>query len=255
MKHHFFRAVIFDLDGVITKTASVHSAAWREMFNDYLRTRAKKYGEPFREFTHVNDYLPYIDGKLRYKGVESFLESRGINIPYGDPADDPGQETICGLGNKKNLFFNKVLKRDGVEVFESTITLIRLLKKEAIKIAVASSSRNCKAVLDRAGLLDLFDTMVDGEISDRLGLKGKPEPDIFTRACKNLECTPDNTVIIEDAVSGVQAGRNGGFGLIIGIAREGNSSDLKKNGADIIVEDIKDLGGIEKIDKWFKEKE
>jgi beta-phosphoglucomutase family hydrolase len=255
MVPHFFTAVIFDLDGVITKTALVHSAAWREMFNDYLKYREKKYGEPFREFTHVNDYLPYIDGKLRYEGIKSFLESRGIRIPYGDPSDDPGQETICGLGNKKNNFFNRVLKRDGVEIYESTVTFIRKLRNEKIKTGVASSSKNCRAVLERAGILGLFDTRVDGDVSTRIGLKGKPEPDIFIKACENLGSSPDFTVIVEDAVSGVQAGRNGGFGLVIGIAREGNSDELKKNGADIVVKDISELGGIEVIDKWFKEKE
>jgi len=255
MNRRRFQAVIFDLDGVITKTALVHSAAWREMFNKYLKYREKKYGEPFREFTHANDYLPYIDGKARYDGVKSFLESRGINITFGDPEDDPGQESICGLGNKKNSFFNKVLKRDGVEVYESTVTLIKQLRIEKIKTGVASSSKNCRVVLERAGILGLFDTRVDGEVSARVGLKGKPEPDIFTMACKNLGCTPDLTVIVEDAVSGVQAGRNGKFGLVIGIAREGNSDDLKKNGADIVVKDISELGGIEKIDKWFKIKE
>lgn len=255
MNKHSFQAVIFDLDGVITKTALVHSAAWREMFNEYLKYREKKYGEPFREFTHINDYLPYIDGKPRYDGVKSFLESRAISIPYGYPSDDPGQETVCGLGNKKNSFFNKVLKRDGVEVYDSTVTLIRQLRNENIKTGVASSSKNCKAVLERAGILGLFDTRVDGEVSAQLGLKGKPEPDIFIKACEFLKSAPDFTVIVEDAVSGVQAGRNGGFGLVIGIAREGNGDELKKNGANIVVKDISELGGIEKLDKWFKEKE
>jgi beta-phosphoglucomutase family hydrolase len=255
MKYHYFRAVIFDLDGVITKTALVHSAAWREMFNEYLKFREGKYGERFYEFTHNKDYLPYIDGKTRYDGVKSFLESRGIIIPFGDPADDPGKETICGLGNKKNSFFNKVLERDGVEVYDSTVTLIKQLRNENIKTGVASSSRNCKAVLERAGILGLFDTRVDGEVSAQLGLKGKPEPDIFVKACEFLETSHDLTVIVEDAVSGVQAGRNGNFGLILGIARENNADELKKNGANIVVEDISELGGIEKLDKWFKEKE
>ncbi len=252
MNSHHFQAVIFDLDGVITKTALVHSSAWREMFNNYLKYREKKYGEPFREFTHNNDYLPYVDGKPRYKGVESFLESRGITIPYGDPADDPDKETICGLGNKKNSFFNKVLKRDGVEVYDSTISLIRQLKNDGIKTGVASSSKNCRAVLERAGLLNLFDTRVDGEVSAQIGLKGKPEPDIFIKACDNLESLPGLTVIVEDAVSGVRAGRNGGFGLVLGIAREENSDELKKNGADIVVEDLSELTGIEEIDEWFR---
>ena len=252
MKNHLFQAVIFDLDGVITKTALVHSSAWCAMFNDYLRYREKKNGEPFREFTHSFDYLQFIDGKPRYKGVDSFLVSRGISIPYGDPSDDPDKETICGLGNKKNFFFNEVLKRDGVEVYESTILLIRQLKDEGIKIGVASSSKNCRAVLERAGLLGLFETMVDGLVSAQLGLRGKPEPDIFITASDNMGVLYNLTVIVEDAVSGVQAGKKGGFGLVLGIAREGNSKELKKNGADIVVEDISELGGIRNIDKWFQ---
>jgi len=251
MKKHFFQSVIFDLDGVITKTALVHSSAWREMFNDFLRYRELKYGEVFREYTHASDYLTYIDGKPRYKGVESFLESRGIHIPYGDPSDNPDKETICGLGNKKNIFFNKVLERDGVEVYDSTIVLIRQLKSEGIKIGVASSSKNCRTVLERAGLIELFETLVDGEVSARLGLKGKPEPDIFTTACDNMGVLYKYTIIVEDAVSGVQAGKNGNFGLVVGIAREGNSDELRKNGADIVVKDIFDLGGIKALDEWF----
>ncbi|KPK87199.1 MAG: beta-phosphoglucomutase, partial [Bacteroides sp. SM23_62_1] len=253
MEKHNFHAVIFDLDGVITKTALVHSAAWREMFNDYLRYREKEYGEPFRQFTHNDDYLPYVDGRPRYKGVESFLVSRGIHIPYGNPSDDADRETICGLGNKKNEFFNEVLKRDGVEVYESTVNLIRELKDEGLKVGVASSSKNCRTVLERAGLLSLFETRVDGEVSAELGLKGKPEPDIFTTACDNLGVDYEQSVIVEDAVSGVEAGKKGNFGLVLGIAREGNISELLKNGADIVVEDIAELGGIEALDKWFKE--
>jgi beta-phosphoglucomutase family hydrolase len=251
MKKHLFQAVIFDLDGVITKTALVHSAAWREMFNDYLRYREKKYGEVFREFTHANDYLTYIDGKPRYKGVESFLESRGIHLTYGDPSDHPDAETICGLGNKKNYFFNEVLARDGVKVYGSTVVLIRQLKSEGIKIGVASSSKNCRTVLEKAGLIELFETVVDGEVLAQLGLKGKPEPDIFTTACDNMGVSYKRTIIVEDAVSGVQAGRNGNFGLVIGIAREGNGDELRINGADIVVEDISELGGVEALDKWF----
>jgi beta-phosphoglucomutase family hydrolase len=251
MKNHLFQAAIIDLDGVITKTALVHSAAWKEMFDEYLRYREKEYGEVFREFTHAFDYLKYIDGKPRYKGVESFLESRGVYIPYGDPSDHPDKETICGLGNKKNNFFNKVLARDGVEVYDSTIDLIRQLKREGIKIGVASSSKNCRIVLERAGLIELFETLVDGEVSAKLGLRGKPEPDIFTTACDNLDVSYKRTIIVEDAVSGVRAGKNGNFGLVIGIAREGNGEELRKNGADIVVDDISALGGIKTLDEWF----
>ena len=253
MSKYRFDAVIFDLDGVITKTALVHGTAWKEMFDDYLREREKKHGEPFKEFTHNKDYLPYVDGKPRYKGVASFLESRGIEIPYGDPDDDPEKETVCGLGNRKNKAFNIILERDGVEVYDSTVSFIKELKNAGIKVGVASSSKNCKPVLEAAGLVDLFETRVDGVVSAELDLSGKPEPDIFTTACDNLGITYDKAVIVEDAVSGVQAGMNGNFGMVLGIAREDNINELKANGADIVVTDIAELGGIEGVEKWFEE--
>ncbi len=250
MKKYNFEAVIFDLDGVITKTALVHSAAWKKMFDEYLKERERKYSEPFREFIHENDYLPYVDGKPRYDGVESFLKSRGIKIPYGDPADPPGKETICGLGNRKNQAFNEVLERDGVEIFESTVELIRELINKGIKVGVASSSKNCKAVLEKAGLLEMMETRVDGVVSAEMGLNGKPEPDIFTTAADNLGVSYDKAVVVEDAVSGVQAGKNGNFGLVLGIARENNKKELKTNGADIVVEDIAEIG-FAGIKNWF----
>jgi beta-phosphoglucomutase family hydrolase len=252
MGMYSFDAVIFDLDGVITKTALVHSAAWKKMFDDYLKERERRDGEPFQEFTHEHDYLPYVDGKPRYKGVASFLESRGIHIPYGEPEDPPEKETVCGLGNMKNQAVNQLLKEQGVEVYESTVELIRVLKSAGIRVGVASSSKNCKTVLEAAGLLDLFETRVDGVVSAELNLHGKPEPDIFTTACDNLGVTYDRAVVVEDAVSGVQAGVKGNFGLVLGIAREENEEELKRNGADIIVKDIAeiDIGGIE---KWFQE--
>ncbi len=252
MAKHPFSAVIFDLDGVITRTALVHSTAWKEMFDTFLRSRAEKYGETFREFTHNDDYLPYVDGKPRYKGVASFLESRGIDIPLGDPSDLPDLETVCGLGNRKNLVFNQILERDGVKVYDSTVELIHELKREGIRIGVASSSKNCVPVLEAAGLLDLFETRVDGVVSAEIGLQGKPEPDIFTTACDNIGVDYDLSVVVEDAVSGVQAGRKGNFGLVLGIAREENKRELLINGADIVVEDIAELGGIEGIDRWFE---
>ena len=251
MANHPFDAVVFDLDGVITQTALVHSVAWKEMFDTFLRYREEKYGEPFREFSHQEDYLPYVDGKPRYKGVASFLESRGIDIPFGNPSDDVEMETACGLGNRKNVVFNDILDRDGVQLYESTVELIHELKKEGIRIGVASSSKNCKPVLESAGLLELFETRVDGVVSAELGLQGKPEPDIFTKACDNLGVEYSRSVIVEDAVSGVQAGRKGNFGLTLGIAREENVRELLINGADIVVEDIAELGGIEGIDNWF----
>jgi len=250
MKKNKFRAVIFDLDGVITKTALVHSAAWKRMFDEYLLEREKKHGEPFREFSHEEDYLPYVDGKARYDGVESFLNSRGVNLSYGDPSDLPEKETICGLGNMKNQAFNEVLERDGVEVYESTVSLIHELREKGFHVGVASSSKNCKVVLEKAGLLELMETQVDGVVSAEMGLNGKPEPDIFITAADNLGVFYDEAVVVEDAVSGVQAGKNGNFGLVLGIARENNEKELKINGADIVVTDISEIG-FDGIVEWF----
>jgi beta-phosphoglucomutase family hydrolase len=245
-----FEAVIFDLDGVITRTALVHSHAWKKMFDDYLRQRANEHGEEFREFTQKDDYLPFVDGKPRYDGVKSFLESRGIHIPFGDPSDSVEMETVCGLGNRKNITFNEVLKREGVSVYESTVQMIYDLKKAGVKIGVASSSKNCESVLEAAGLLPLIETRVDGVVSADLGLKGKPEPDIFTTAAANLGVKPHNAVVVEDAVSGVAAGRAGNFGLVLGIAREENRHELLINGADIVVDDIAETS-LEAFNKWF----
>ncbi len=246
-----FDAVIFDLDGVITKTALVHAAAWKKMFDDYMQSRKDKLGEPFREFTHQGDYLPYVDGKPRYNGVASFLESRSIEIPFGDPSDDPDMETVCGLGNKKNVMFNEVLDMDGVEVYESSVEMLRGLKEAGVRIGVASSSKNCKPVLEKAGLLHYFETRVDGIVSAETGLNGKPEPDIFTTACDNLGVEYHRSVVVEDAVSGVQAGRKGNFGFVLGVAREENTRELLIGGADIVVEDLGEIG-LEGINEWFE---
>ena len=254
MGNHYFDAVIFDLDGVITKTALVHSIAWTTMFNDYLKYREKEYNEKHRDFTHEDDYLPFVDGKPRYKGVADFFSSRNIDIPFGDPSDDTEKETICGLGNRKNNYFNEILERDGVEVYESTVELLENLKKEDIRIGVASSSKNCEKVLIAANLMHYFETRVDGVVSAEIGLNGKPEPDIFTTACDNLGVAYDKAVVVEDAVSGVQAGAKGGFGFTLGLDREGNREALEKNGADIVLNDIEELGGIEAIDEWFENK-
>ncbi len=252
-KNLSFEAVIFDMDGVITKTALTHAAAWKKMFDEYLKKRESKYGEKFVEFTHAGDYLPYVDGKPRYKGVESFLESRAINIPYGDPTDEPDQETVCGLGNRKNDAFNEVLDKEGAEVYPSTILLIKELKAAGIKLGVASSSKNCKPVLERVELLDIFDARVDGVVSAELGLHGKPEPDIFTTACDIVKKEYSKSIVVEDAVSGVQAGVQGKFGLTIGIARENNRKELREAGAHIVVEDLEEIGGLEGLNKIFKE--
>ncbi len=250
MKYNF-EAVIFDMDGVITKTALTHAAAWKKMFDEYLRKREKEHEEKFVEFTHARDYLPYVDGKPRYKGVQSFLESRGINIPFGDPSDKPGMETICGLGNRKNEAFNEVLEQEGVEVYPSTLALLNELKKAGIKLGVASSSKNCKPVLEKVNLLNIFKARVDGIVSAEMGLHGKPEPDIFTTACDIVNADYSKSIVVEDAVSGVQAGVKGNFGLTIGIARENNIQELKEAGAHIVVEDLEEIGGLEGLNKVF----
>lgn len=250
MSNRNFDAVIFDLDGVITKTALVHSAAWKKMFDEFLQEHASKTGTSFREFSHKDDYLPYVDGKPRYKGVADFLASRGIELPFGDPSDLPSTDTVCGLGNLKNEAFNDVLRRDGVEVYPSTVALMQQLRHEGYRVGVASSSKNCEAVLAAAGLLHLVETRVDGVVSAELGLKGKPEADIFTTAAANLGCSSERSVVVEDAVSGVQAGRNGGFGLVLGIAREENHQELLINGADMVVDDLEECG-LQCIAEWF----
>lgn len=247
----YYRAVIFDLDGIITKTALVHSAAWTRMFNDFLEEYSIKSGISFDSFTHEADYLPFVDGKPRYKGVMDFLASRDIKLPYGTPDDSPGFDSVCALGNRKNEYFNRVLESDGVEVYPSTIRLIYELKEAGVRIGVASSSKNCKKVLERAGILQLFETRVDGEVSAELGLKGKPEPDIFTLACDHLSVEYPLAVIVEDAVSGVQAGKKGGFGLTLGVARENNEKELSENGADHVVKDLSEIKGPQGLNQIF----
>jgi len=248
-----FQSVIFDLDGVVTKTAKVHAHAWKKTFDEYLRLRTERDSEPFNEFTYQHDYLNYVDGKPRYQGVKNFLESRGIHLPFGDPSDSTDKETICGIGNKKNKLFNELLQKEGAEVFESTIRLIKSLKENGIKIGVASSSKNCLPILKSVNIEHLFETRVDGVVSAELNLKGKPEGDIFVTAAKNLDTLPENSVVVEDASSGVEAGRNGGFGLVLGVSRENNETELAKYGADIVVPDLAEID-IQIINDWFNRK-
>lgn len=226
------------MDGVITQTAAVHSVAWKRMFDEYLRRRSIERGEPFVEFTHSRDYLGYVDGKPRYKGVEAFLLSRRIALPFGTPEDLPGADTVCGLGNRKNELFNQILATDGVAVYESTLALIRELLAQGIRVGLATSSRNSDVILGQTGIAPLFGTVVDGVVSARLGLKGKPEPDIFATASANLGVPCARAIVIEDAVSGVQAGARGGFALVVGVARENNATELCEHGADVVVRDL-----------------
>lgn len=249
MTKNAFEAVVFDLDGVITKTATTHSRAWKKMFDEYLLHRSKNHDEPFNEFM-PDDYLTFVDGKPRYEGVKSFLESRNIDLPFGTPDDSTEMETVCGLGNRKNEAFNDVLKKEGVEVYPSTVRFLEQLKKDNIRIGVASSSKNAKSVLEAAGLMHFVETRVDGVVSAETGLNGKPAPDIFLTAAKNLGVDINKTIVVEDAVSGVQAGKTGNFGLVLGLAREDNNEALKANGADIVINDLEEIT-LDEINEWF----
>lgn len=233
--------VIFDMDGVITDTAITHAKAWKHLFDEYLQKHAWEQNEPFIPFDINKDYRLYVDGKPRYDGVKSFLESRGISLPQGQITDNIEKETICGLGNRKNKYFTQQLNKEGVRIFDSSVTLIKQLKEAGIKTAVISASRNAEDVLRASGILDLFDAKVDGVDSDDLGLKGKPEPDIFLEAASDLGVDPSRAAIVEDSIAGVEAGRKGKFKLVIGVDRAGHSGELKKQGADIVVNDLAEL--------------
>lgn len=245
-----FKGVIFDLDGVITGTAKIHSLAWEAMFNSFLKNYAEVNNEPYIPFDPAHDYLKYVDGKPRMEGVKSFLASRDIEIPYGELDDIPEQETVCGLGNRKNSLFTEILIKEGPDVFQSSVEFIKALIARGVRIGIASSSRNCKLILELAHLEELFETRVDGEVSIELKLKGKPNPDIFITAAQNLGLQPHECVVVEDAISGVQAGARGNFGLVLGIAREIEGIKLKEQGADIVVRDLGEIT-IEEIERWF----
>ncbi len=233
-----YDAVLFDLDGVLTKTASVHAAAWEKLFNAFLKQRAARTGEPFVPFSTNADYYQYVDGKPRYDGVASFLKSRGIDLPFGSPDDGPGAETVHGLGKLKDQYFTEQLEQRGVEVFEPTIALVRTLRAQDIKTAVVSSSNNCAAVLKAAGIAQLFDARVDGIDIAHLNLKGKPAPDAFLEGARRLKTEPARAVVVEDAIAGVEAGRAGGFGCVIGVDHGGRSQALREFGADVIVSNL-----------------
>ena len=233
-----FDAVLFDLDGVITDTASVHAKCWKKMFDEYLKKRSAEKNEPFCPFDIETDYRLYVDGKPRFNGVRDFLTSRKINLPEGTHQDPSNAETVGGLGNRKNDLINEVIESDGVEAYEGTITLARQIRDAGIKIAVVTSSQNCNVVLKAVNITDLFEAKVDGNVIHELHLSGKPAPDSFLEGAKRLGVQPARAVVVEDAISGVQAGRNGKFGLVIGVDRKGYADELKKNGADIVVKDL-----------------
>jgi beta-phosphoglucomutase family hydrolase len=233
-----FDAVLYDLDGVLTATATVHAAAWKQMFDEFLAAHARRTATELVPFDIEGDYKQYVDGRPRYDGVATFLKSRGIDLPRGEPSDDPDQLTVCGLGNRKNELIQEVLASEGVEVFEGSVTLVRTLKKEGVRQAIVSSSKNAEAVLRAADIIDFFDVRVDGVVAARLKLPGKPRPDTFLEAARQLGVEPSRAVVIEDALAGVKAGLNGHFGLVIGVDREGAPEALKEAGAHIVVDDL-----------------
>ena len=235
-----FDAVIFDLDGVVTRTADVHAAAWKALFDAFLQQHAATTCQPFAPFDLDTDYRREVDGKPRYDGVADFLKSRGITLPLGDPADSPELQTVCGLGNRKNGLYLAQLEK-GVAVYSSTIELIHQLRAQGIKTAIVSASENCAAVLDAARIAGLFDTRVDGLEAKRLGLAGKPAPDVFLEAAQRLTVPPARSVVVEDAIAGVQAGRRGGFGLVIGVDRTGHPQALQAAGAHWVVADLAEV--------------
>ncbi len=232
-----FDAVIFDMDGVVTETAHVHAAAWKKMFDNYLVDLAARKGRRYEPFDVATDYTRYVDGKPRYDGVRDFLASRDIELREGSKDDDPDQETVCGLGNRKNRYFNEVLEENGAKSYDSTVRFIKDLKQAGIKTAIISASKNARKVLASAGVADLFDARVDGLDAEEMGLPGKPAPDVFLAAAQKLGTTPRRSVVVEDAQSGVQAGRAGGFGLVIGIDRADQREELAKY-ADVVVADL-----------------
>ena len=233
-------AFIFDTDGVVTRTATVHAAAWKAMFDAVLAERAAGTGAPFVPFGD-EDYRRYVDGRARYDGVAAFLESRGIRLPYGRPDDPPDFNTVCGLGNRKNDAFLAAVREHGVEAFSSTLDFVRALHDENVRTAVVSASENCRAILESAGAADLFELRVDGVDAAALGLASKPDPALFLEAARRLAVAPDAAAVVEDAIAGVQAGRDGGFGLVVGVDRAGDPATLAANGADIVVSDLAQL--------------
>src|SRR5438874_6443501 len=235
------RACLFDLDGVLTQTARVHAQAWKEMFDAFLRQRSERCGEPFVPFDAVADYSAYIDGKLRYDGVRSFLASRGIALPEGEPTDSPNATTVHGLGNRKNELLLALIRTKGVETYEGSVRYVRAARDAGLRRAVVSASANTRDVLEAAGIGDLFEVRVDGVVAAEQHLKGKPAPDTFVAAAKALDVDPREAAVFEDALAGVAAGRAGSFGLVIGVDRVGQAEALREHGADVVVRDLAEL--------------
>jgi beta-phosphoglucomutase family hydrolase len=235
------RACLFDLDGVLTKTAAVHDAAWTQMFDTFLRTRAERTGEPFRPFDPADDYATYVDGKPRADGVRSFLASRGITLPEGSGDDPPSAETVHGLGNRKNEILLERIHEQGVEVYEGSVRYVRACREAGLRTGVVSSSANTHDVLASTGLADLFDAVIDGNVVQQRGLRGKPAPDSFLAGAEAVGVSAAEAAVFEDAVAGVEAGRAGGFAYVVGVDRVGHADALREHGADIVVTDLAEL--------------
>jgi beta-phosphoglucomutase family hydrolase len=236
-----FDALLFDLDGVVTRTATIHAAAWMQLFDEFLERRTRDRGIAYAPFEIPSDYVRHVDGRRRYDGVDAFLRSRGIELPWGSPSDPAGEGTVCALGNAKNRHFEQQLGRHPVEVFDDAVALIRAARAAGAATAIVSASENCCAILDRAGLRALFDVAVTGIEAAELGLAGKPAPDTFLKAAELLDVPPPRAVVFEDAIAGVQAGRAGGFGLVVGVDRGGAAAALRDAGAHVVCADLTQL--------------
>jgi beta-phosphoglucomutase family hydrolase len=235
------RACLFDLDGVLAKTAKLHAAAWKETFDGFLKTRAARTGERFAPFDEVADYDEYVDGKPRYDGVRSFLAARRIELPEGLPTDRPDAETVSGLGNRKNDLVLALIRDKGVEAYEGSIRYVRAVRAAGLRRAVVSSSANTSEVLAAAAIDDLFEVKIDGLVAEREHLKGKPAPDTFLAAARELGVSAAQAAVFEDALAGVAAGRAGRFGFVVGVDRVGQAEALREHGADVVVSDLAEL--------------
>jgi beta-phosphoglucomutase family hydrolase len=237
------RGCLFDLDGVLTKTAKVHDAAWTRMFNAFLHELSGQTGQPFAPFDPVKDYEEYVDGKPRADGTRSFLASRGIDLPEGHEDDPAGAQTIDGLSNRKNQILLELLSADGVEVYEGSVRYVRGVRDQGLRRAVVSSSANCREVLRAARIEDLFEARIDGIVAKRDHLAGKPAPDMFVAGARALGLAPAVAAVFEDALAGVEAGRAGGFAYVVGVDRLGQADALREHGADVVVKDLAELLG------------
>jgi beta-phosphoglucomutase family hydrolase len=234
-------ACLFDLDGVLTQTAKVHSAAWKQMFDDYLRKRARRTDEAFVPFDPIREYDQYVDGKPRYDGVRAFLASREVELPEGNPSDTPDTETIDGLGNRKNEIVLRLIREQGVQPYEGSVRYVKAVQAAGLRRAVVSSSTNCRDVLAAAGIQDMFEAIIDGVVAEREHLQGKPAPDTFLAGARALSVEPAEAIVFEDALAGVEAGRAGRFGFVVGVDRVGQAEALRAHGADVVVDDLAKL--------------